>query len=85
MMNEWQRMLFEVTGNTAASEGATTLVLADQPVEEALATLINLSETSHGARPFQHAVPILAQVRPFPVPWRPNLPALRIVDVGSQE
>jgi hypothetical protein len=85
MMNEWQRMLFEVTGNTAASEGATTLVLADQPVAETLATLINLSEASHGVRPFQHAVPILAPVRPFPLPWRPDLPALRIVDVGSQE
>ena len=85
MMNEWQRMLFEVTGNTAASEGATTLVLADQPVAKTLATLINLSEASHGARPFQHAVPILAPVRPFPLPWRPDLPALRIVDVGSQE
>jgi Methyltransferase FkbM domain len=85
VMNEWQRMLFEVTGNTAASEGAATLVLADQPVAETLATLINLSEASHGARPFQHAVPILAPVRPFPLPWRPDLPALRIVDVGSQE
>jgi hypothetical protein len=85
MMNEWQWILFEVTGNTAASEGATTLVLADQPVEETLATLINLSEASHGVRPFQHAVPILAPARLFPLPWRPNLPALRIVDVGSQE
>jgi hypothetical protein len=85
MMNEWQRMLFEVRGNTAASEGATTLVLADQPVAETLATLINLSEASHGVRPFQHAVPILAPARPFPLPWRPDLPALRIVDVGSQE
>jgi Methyltransferase FkbM domain len=85
MMNEWQRMLFEVTGNTAASEGATTLALADQPVDETLATLINLSEASHGARPFQLAVPILAPTRPFPLPWRADLPALRIVDVGSQE
>ena len=85
MMNEWQRMLFEVTGNTAASEGATTLVLANQPVDETLATLINLSEASHGARPFQHAVPILAPTRPFPLPWRVDLPALQIVDVGSQE
>jgi hypothetical protein len=85
MINEWQRMLFEVAGNTAASEGATTLVLADQPVDETLATLINLSEASHGVRPFQHAVPILAPTRPFPLPWRADLPALRIVDVGSQE
>jgi hypothetical protein len=47
--------------------------------------LINLSEAAHGARPFQHAVSILAQARPFPLPWRTDLPALRIVDVGSQE
>jgi FkbM family methyltransferase len=85
MMNEWQRMLFEVEGNTGPSEAATTLVLADQPVEDSLATLINLSEDSHGARPFQYAAPILAARRPFPLSWREDLPPLRVVDVGSQE
>jgi len=85
MMNEWQRMLFDVPGNTGPSEAATTLVLADQPVADSLATLINLSEPQHGARPFQYAMPILAPERPFPLPWRHGLAALRIVDVGSQE
>jgi FkbM family methyltransferase len=85
MINELQRMLFEVTGNTGPSEAATILVLADQPVTDSVATLINLSEAFHGARPFQIAMPILAPTRPFPLPWRSDLPALRIVDVGSQE
>lgn len=85
-INELQRRLFEIAGNTKPSEAATRLVLADQPADDSLAALINLSsEIAHGARPFQYVLPFLANPRLFPSPWRPNLPPLRVVDIGSQE
>jgi FkbM family methyltransferase len=59
--------------------------MADRPMADVLATLINLSEAAHGARPFQYMLPFLADPRRFPLPWRSGLPSLRIVDIGSQE
>lgn len=85
-INELQRRLFEIPGNTKPSEAATMQVLANQPAGDSLATLINLSsEIARGARPFQYVVPFLANLRPFPLPWPANLPPLRVVDIGSQE
>ena len=85
-INELQRRLFAIPGDTKPSEAATMLVLADQPAGDSLAMLINLSsEIAHGARPFQYVVPFLANLRPFPLPWPNRLPPLRVVDIGSQE
>jgi FkbM family methyltransferase len=81
----WQRVLFETDGTTDQSRLAATLVSGNRPVDDSLETLVNLSETVHGARPFQFIVPFLAALRPFPRPWPTNMAPLRIVDVGSQE
>jgi len=85
LINAIQCMLFGIHGDTGPSKAAATLVLGDCPPADCFATLINLSEGLHGARPFQYALPIFAAERPFPLPWPRDLPALRIVDVGSQE
>lgn len=83
-VDEIQRILFEVRETTPQSQSAAILVRGDQPVNDTLATLINLSEASHGARPFQYALPFLAPTMPFPLAWPAGSPPLRIVDVGSQ-
>ena len=79
-----QRMLFE-TEDAKPAEVTTALILADRPAVDSLATLVNLSKSAHGARAFQYVLPFLTAPRPFPLPWRPDWPALRIVDIGSQE
>jgi hypothetical protein len=84
-IDELQRTLFESGETTPQSHSAAVLVLGDQPVNDAVATLVNLSEPSHGARPFQYVLPFLAPAVPFPLPWPAEMTALRIVDVGSQE
>lgn len=85
-INELQRRLFAIPGDTKPSAAATMLVLADQPAGDSLAMLINLSsEIAHGARPFQYVVPFLANLRPFPLPWPNRLSPVRVVDIGSQE
>jgi FkbM family methyltransferase len=84
-VDELQRKLFEVRETTPQSRSAAVLVLGDQPVEDALATLVNLSEPLHGARPFQYVLPFLAASAPFPLPWPEWMASLRIVDVGSQQ
>jgi hypothetical protein len=84
-MNAVQGLLFGVRGDTYASQAAAASVLKDRPAADCLATLINMSEGLHGARPFQYALPILSAERPFPLPWPRELPALRVVDIGSQE
>jgi hypothetical protein len=84
-VDELQRILFEVRETTPQSRSAAVLVLGNQPVEDAVATLVNLSEPVHGARPFQYMLPFLAPSAPFPLPWPAHLAPLRIVDVGSQE
>jgi FkbM family methyltransferase len=84
-VDELQGMLFEVRETTPQSRSAAVLVLGDQPVTDAIATLINLSEPAHGARPFQYVLPFLAPSASFPLPWPAHMAPLRIVDVGSQE
>ncbi len=84
-IDELQRILFEVRETTPQSHSAAVLVLGDQPVEDALATLVNLSEPAHGARPFQYVLPFLAPLASFPLPWPTSTGPLRVVDVGSQE
>ena len=84
-IDELQRILFEVRQTTPQSRSAAVLVLGDQPVDNTIATLVNLSEPAHGARPFQYLLPFLAPSGPFPLPWPGHMPPLRIVDVGSQE
>lgn len=84
-VDELQRILFEVRETTPQSRSAAVLVLGDQPVDDAIATLVNLSEPAHGARPFQYMLPFLAPPVPFPFPWPAPMGPLRIVDVGSQE
>ena len=84
-IDELQRTLFESGETTPQSHSAAVLVLGDQPVNDAVATLVNLSEPAHGARPFQYVLPFLAPSVPFPLPWPAQMMPLRIVDVGSQE
>jgi len=84
-VDELQRILFESPASTPQSRSAAVLVLGDQPVNDAIATLVNLSEAAHGARPFQYLLPFLAPSGPFPLPWPEHMAPLRIVDVGSQE
>jgi FkbM family methyltransferase len=84
-VDKLQQILFECGETTPQSRSAATLVLGDQPVNDAIATLINLSEPLHGARPFQYLLPFFAPSVPFPLPWPDRAPPLRIVDVGSQE
>jgi hypothetical protein len=84
-VDELQRMLFEVRETTPQSRSTAVLVLGDQPVEGAIATLVNLSEPAHGARPFQFVLPFLAPSATFPLPWPERMAPLRIVDVGSQQ
>lgn len=84
-IDEFQRILFEVPETTSQGRSATVLVVMDQPVNESIATLVNLSESMHGARPFQYVVPFLAPPAPFPLPWPAHMAPLRVVDIGSQE
>lgn len=84
-VDEVQRILFEVGETTPQSISAATLVLGDKPPADAIATLVNLSEPVHGARPFQYLLPFLALSAPFPLPWPVGMAPLRIIDVGSQE
>ncbi len=84
-IDEWQHMLFEVRESTPQSRSAAVLVLGEQPVDDAIATLVNLSESAHGARPFQYMLPFLTAPVPFPLAWPAHMRALQIVDVGSQE
>jgi len=83
-VNELQRILFERSETTRQGESASTLILGNQPVNDAIATLVNLSEMDHGARSFQYMVPFLAPFSPFPLPWPQKMAPLRIVDVGAQ-
>ena len=80
-----QSILFNVHDTTPQSRAAATLLLDNQPPDNVIATLVNLSEPAHGARSFQYMVPFLAHSGPFPLPWPDGATALRIVDVGSQE
>ena len=84
-VDELQNMLFLLRKTTAQSQSAASLVLWDAPVQDAIATLVNLSEPLHGARPFQYVLPFLAPLVPFPIPWPVDMQPLKIVDVGSQE
>ena len=84
-VDELQRMLFEVHETTSQSRSAAVLVAGNQPVEDTFATLVNLSEPAHGARPFQYVLPFLAPSVPFALAWPAHMAPLRVVDVGSQE
>jgi FkbM family methyltransferase len=84
-VDELQRILFDVRVTTPQSRSAAVLVLGNQPVDDAIATLVNLSEPAHGARPFQYMLPFLAPPVPFPLPCPAHMEPLRVVDVGSQE
>lgn len=83
-VDEFQRILFDVRETTPQSRSAAVLVSGDRPAEDAIATLVNLSEPAHGARPFQYIVPFLTQPVPFPLPWQPHMTPLRVIDIGSQ-
>jgi FkbM family methyltransferase len=83
-VNELQRILFGRSETTRQGESASTLILANQSVNDAIAMLVNLSETDHGARSFQYMVPFLAPFSLFPLPWPQKMAPLRIVNVGAQ-
>lgn len=83
-VNEFQRILFGRSETTPQGGSACTLLLGNRPANEAIATLVNLSDPDHGARPFQFIVPFLASSSPFPLSWPETMPSLRIVDVGAQ-
>jgi FkbM family methyltransferase len=84
-IDELQRILFDRRETTPQSRSTAVLVLGDQPVDDAIATLVNLSESAHGARPFQYMLPFLTAPVPFPLAWPAHMRALQIVDIGSQE
>ena len=79
-----QGALFETTEPTKQSQYAATLILGNRPPLDAVKTLINLSDPSHGARPFQYMVPFLAETVRYPLEWPASMEPLRVVDVGSQ-
>lgn len=84
-VDEFQRILFESPDTTPQSRSAAVLIRGAKPVYDTIATLVNLSESKHGARPFQYILPFLAPAALFPLSWPAHLPPMRIVDVGSQQ
>lgn len=82
---EMQHLLFETREPTGPAESAAILVAGNASPRAAVETLVNLSEDLHGARSFQHLVPLLGTPAPYPLAWDAADPPLRIVDVGSQE
>jgi len=84
-MNLVQDILLELPETTPPGAAAASLVLANQPVADTLATLINLNEAAHGARSFQYLMPFLSKPTPYPLAWPADVAPLRVVDIGSQE